>query len=228
MASPLADCSESARWDAAGILRLPLGLKPHLKKSGQILFWVLLYNQDTSLLLLFFYINLFCPVSYKRKLRRTKMSLGDSSLYAKTRIDGAKAGWAEWKNPSLSQPDRLTGTVGAQRRGSHSCFLLSGDSAISCWSTGKMWKTISQCLLSTLCSWRKKVTCNLCKILLELGLRILVIEPSMGEKPLFICYGPCLGSENAGRRETGYKRVPTLWGSKDLGSLSWLSPMLCI
>lgn len=58
--------------------------------------------------------------------------------------------------------------------------------------------------------------CNLCKILLELGLRILVIEPSVGEKPLFICFGPCLGSENDGNRETGYKRVPTLQGLKTL------------
>lgn len=58
--------------------------------------------------------------------------------------------------------------------------------------------------------------CNLCKILSELGLRILVNEPSIGEKPLFIYFGPCLGSENDGNRETGYKRVPTLQGLKTL------------
>lgn len=58
--------------------------------------------------------------------------------------------------------------------------------------------------------------CNLCKILLELGLRILVNEPSRGEKPLFICFGSCLGSEHDGNRETGYTRVPTLQGLKTL------------
>lgn len=58
--------------------------------------------------------------------------------------------------------------------------------------------------------------CNLCKILLELGLRILVNEPSRGEKPLFICFGPCLGSEDDGSRETGYTRVPTFQGLRTL------------
>lgn len=120
------------------------------------------------------------------------------------------------KTPSLYQPNQLTETVGTQRIGSQPCFLFNGDSTVSCQSTRKMWKNINQCLLSTLCSLRKKVICNLCKILLELGLRILVNEPSRGEKPLFICFGPCLGSEDDGNRETGYTRVPTFQGLRIL------------
>lgn len=32
-------------------------------------------------------------------------------------------------------------------------------------------------------------------------------QPSIGEKPLFICFGPCLGPDDGGNRETEYKRV---------------------
>lgn len=43
--------------------------------------------------------------------------------------------------------------------------------------------------------------CNLCKLFLQLGLRILVNEPSKRKKNLiFICFRPYLGSKDDGDR----------------------------
>lgn len=72
------------------------------------------------------------------------------------------------------------------------------------------------------------MVCNLCKILLEWGLRILVNEPTIGEKPLFIYFGPCLGSEDDGNRETGYKRVPTSQGPEALDPSLALRDAACL
>lgn len=62
-------------------------------------------------------------------------------------------------------------------------------------------------------------------------------EPSIGEKLLFICFGPCLGSDDDGSRETGYKgclasRVSQPWVSQQalsdamyLGRMYLLKPV---
>lgn len=90
-------------------------------------------------------------------------------------------------------------------------------------------KSTSQCLVSTLCSLEEQVMCNVCKLSLRLGFRILVSEPSKGKKKnlIFICFGPCLGSNDDGNRvemgRQGRKGCLLFGGLRDCES--WVSKM---
>lgn len=69
------------------------------------------------------------------------------------------------------------------------------------------------------------MVCNVCKIFLELGLRILVNEPSVGEMPLSSTVGPAFGLRMMEMGDRVPKGSPGLSLALHLGCLHLLGPV---
>lgn len=123
----------------------------------------------------FLCIILFCTVSCKRKLRMKVQSCRDG-----------KKNQSENSISIQSKQTNSPGELGTKRIGSQSCFLLI-EWGFHSYIDLKDVEELSPMLIKHFMLLRRKGECKVCRIFVQLELRILVPEPSGGEKTLFMC-----------------------------------------